>query len=74
MVPALGVHFVGRTPRVRVGRMEAEFVLTRPVATITCQLYGGSHANNAEDRDCEGGGGRGGCDQRFQVGTERGPE
>ena len=40
MVPLLGVHFVNRTPHVSMGQVEAEFVLTRPVATISCRLQG----------------------------------
>ena len=51
MVPKLGVHFINRSPRVGLNRVEADFILTRPAASITCQLKPGRRANTV--RDCE---------------------
>ena len=37
-VPQLHVHFIRDSPRVNGSTMEADFILTRPAYSVTCQI------------------------------------
>ena len=37
-LPPLGVHFINDSPRVGGDTVEVDFELTRPAASVTCQL------------------------------------
>ena len=46
-VPPLGIHFTNDSPRVSGNMVEAEFILTRPALSVTCQI------SRHQGKDCK---------------------
>ena len=46
-VPPLGIRFTDDSPRVSGNMVEAEFILTRPALSVTCQI------SRHQEKDCK---------------------